>query len=295
MKRVLKWAGYGLAGVVALLLLVIGGAFAVSEAMIRWPVDRPRVTLVASSDPGAVARGRRVAIINGCHDCHGKNLEGQLFHDEMPIIRAWGPNLSLTLARQSDADFDRAVRHGVAADGRRLWVMPSNAFSRLTDQEMADLMAYLRTYKPVAKEQPRLQVGHIGRLGVLLGKFKSEPDTIDADRAVKLEDLGPEHALGRDVARACIECHGPALKGHQMLKSPDLTMVASYDPEDFEKLMRTGIAAGDRKLGLMSGVSRTRFNAFTSQEITALHGYLKARAQRQFAQADGAATTAQQP
>jgi mono/diheme cytochrome c family protein len=290
MNRMLKWAGYGLAGVVGACALAVGGALAVSEAMIRWPVERPTATLVASSDPGAVARGKRVATLNGCHDCHGKRLEGLLFHDEMPIIRAWGPNLSLALAKQSDADFDRAIRHGVAADGRRLWMMPSSAFANLTDQEMADLMAYLRTYKPVGQTQPRFQVGHIGRLGVLLGQFKSEPDNIRANATLKLEDLGPEHAVGRDVARACIECHGPTLKGMKLLKSPDLAMVASYDERDFETLLRTGVATGGRKLGLMSGVSPARFNALSSQEIAALHGYLKARAERKFAAADATPT-----
>ena len=295
MKRLLKWAGYGLAGIVALLLVVIGGAFAVSEAMIRWPADKPTVRLVASSDPGAVERGRIVAKINGCHDCHGKNLEGQLFHDEMPIIRAWGPNLSRALATQSDADFDRAIRHGVAADGRRLWVMPSSALQHLTDQETADLMAYLRTYKPTGEAQPRLQVGHLGRLGVLLGQFKSEPDMVKADPRLKLEDLGPEHAQGRSLARACIECHGQQLEGSKMLKSPNLDMVASYEPQDFERLLHTGIAAGDRKVGLMTLVAPARFNGLTSEQIGALHGYLKARADRQVARADVTSKGAPQP
>ena len=290
MNRMLKWAGYGLAGVVGACALAVGGAFAVSEAMIRWPVEKPRTTLVASTDPGAVARGLKVAKLNGCHDCHGDKLEGRLFHDEMPIIKAWGPNLSRLLAEQSDADFDRAVRHGVAGDGRRLWMMPSSAFAHLTDQEMADLMAYLRSYKPTGVKQPRFQVGHIGRLGVLLGKFKSEAATIEETGGLKLEDLGPQHAVGRQVARGCIECHGQTLKGAAFLKSPDLDMAASYDPEDFEKLLRTGVAAGDRKLGLMSAVGPARFNALSKQEIMALHGYLKARAERKFAAIDPVVT-----
>ena len=290
MNRMLKWAGYGLAGVVGACALAVGGAYAVSEAMIRWPVERPKVTLVASSDPGAVERGRHVAKLNGCHDCHGQRLEGLKFHDEMPIIRAWGPNLSLALADQTDADFDRAVRHGVAADGRRLWMMPSNAFARLTDQEMADLMTYLRTYKPVGVKQPRFQVGPVGRLGVLLGQFKSEPDQIKTNGPLQLADAGPQHAAGRMVARACIECHGQDLKGGGFMKTPDLSIAASYDGEDFEKLMHTGIGAGNRKLGLMTSVGRDRFSAFSKQEIADLHGYLKARAERQIAAAEARAT-----
>lgn len=286
MNPVLKWAGYGLAGVVGACVLAVGGALAVSEAMIRWPVEKPRTTLVAATDPGALARGRKVAKLNGCHDCHGDKLEGRLFHDEMPIIKAWGSNLSIALAEQSDADFDRAIRHGVGVDGRRLWIMPSNAFAHLTDAEMADLMAYLRTYKPTGVKQPHSQIGPAGRIGVLLGKFQSEPEMIKTTGRLKLEDLGPEHARGREVARACIECHGQTLKGSPFLKSPDLSMVASYDPADFETLLRTGVAAGDRKLGLMTAVGPSRFNALSLEEIAALQGYLKARAQRQFAAAE---------
>lgn len=290
MNPVLKWAGYGLAGVVGACALAVGGALAVSEAMIRWPVEKPPSTLVASTDPGAVARGRKVAKLNGCHDCHGDQLEGRLFHDEMPIIRAWGSNLSLLLAERSDADFDRAIRHGVGSDGRRLWIMPSNAFAHLTDQEMADLMAYLRTFRPTGEVQPRSQIGHVGRVGVLLGQFNSEAEMIRTNGPLQLEDLGPGHAKGREVARNCIECHGQTLEGSPFLKSPDLNMAASYDPADFEKLMRTGIAAGDRKLGLMTAVGPARFNHLSSHEIAALHGYLKARAERQFAASDPAST-----
>ncbi|TAJ70094.1 MAG: c-type cytochrome [Phenylobacterium sp.] len=296
MKRLLKWAGLGLAGIAALLLIVIGGAFAVSEAMIRWPVDRPKVQLMASSDPGAVARGARVAKLNGCHDCHGEKLQGLLFHDEMPIIRAWGPNLSRAVAEQTDSELDAAIRHGVAANGRRLWMMPSSAFAHLSDRETADLLAYLRTYKPTGEKQPRFQVGPVGRLGVLLGQFKSEPDMIAANGgALKIADLGPEHARGRDLARACVECHGQSLEGNKTMKSPDLSIVASYDPADFARLLRTGVAAGDRKVGLMTQIAPARFGGLSSDEISALQGYLKARAARQIAMADVTSAGAQQP
>lgn len=292
MKRLLKWAGYGLAGLLALVFAVAGGAFGVSEAMIRWPAEKPAVRRVAAIGPGAVERGRHVATINGCHDCHGESLEGKLFHDEMPIIRAYAPNLSRAMAQQTDAELDRAIRHGVAADGRPLWVMPSSAFAQLTDAETADLLAYLRTFKPTGEVQPRLQVGPVGRLGVLLGQFKSEPELIKASAGGSLEDLGAKHAQGRDLARACVECHGADLKGSKMLKAPDLTLAAAYDPADFERLLRTGVAAGDRKVGLMSQIAPVRFNILTAQEIASLHDYLKARAERQFARADAAAGTA---
>jgi cytochrome c553 len=283
--KFLKLAGYGLAGIAGVAVLAAGAAFAASEAMIRWPASATPAAIVAATGPDAVARGERIARLGGCHDCHGEKLEGRLFHDEKPVVRAWAPNLSRALTEQSDADFERAVRRGVAADGRALWIMPSAALSQLTDGEMADLMAYMRTFPPVGEAQPRLQIGPVGRVGVLLGKFHSEPALLKAN-APRLDDLGPRHAVGRDLARFCVECHGPRLEGSEMLKAPDLTMAASYELEDFERLLHTGIAAGNRKVGLMTAVSPARFRAMTPQEISALHDYLKALAARRFAAAE---------
>lgn len=285
MKRVLKWAGYGAAGVVVFVLFAVAGALTASEMMIRWPASGEAATLI-SAKAGSVERGGRIAKLNGCHDCHGDRLEGRLFHDEMPILRAWGPNLTQIAAAQSDAELDRAIRHGVAGDGRRLWVMPSFALSQLSDQEAADLIAYVRSFPVTGEAQPRLQVGHLGRLGVLLGKFESEPAMLAKAGPPVLPDYGPQFAQGREVAELCVECHGADLKGMDLLKSPDLTMAASYDRADFTRLLHEGVAAGDRKLdGLMGGVARSRFNALTEAEIAALHNYLKVRAEREIAAA----------
>lgn len=285
MKRLLKWAGYGLAGLASLAVFAVGGAFAASEAIVRWPVERPGTTLTASRDADAVSRGRKVALLNGCHQCHGDAFEGRLFHDEPGVLKAWGANLSILNGKASDADLDRAIRHGVGADGRRLWIMPSSAFSRLTDQETADLIAYMRTFRPQGEVQPRFELAPMARVGLLLGKVRSEPDAVAANARRSPLDAGTEHARGRDLSRACVECHGPALEGAAFLKAPDLSVAASYTPEEFETLLRTGVASGGRKLGLMSGASPGRFNVWTSEEIAALHGYLMARAERQFAAA----------
>jgi len=278
MNRMLKWAGYGLAGVAATVVVVAGGALAASQVMLRAPVTKPAVRMAAATDAQAAARGRRIAIVHGCVDCHGANLQGRMFDDIPNVVRLYGPNLTLAVAKQSDADLDGAIRHGVAADGRPLWVMPSSTFAHLTDGETADLIAYLRTLKPAGPPQPQSQVGPVGRIGILIGQFKSEPAIIRAHENPALPDLGPQYAKGRDVARACVECHGPALKGGGPAKAPDLTVAAAYDLPDFERLLRTGVAAGGREVGLMSASSRIRFGALTSDEITALHEYLKARA-----------------
>lgn len=280
MKRVVKLAGVALASVVALVVVAVAGAVAASEVMIRWPAKAQASTVVAATDAGAVARGRRVAVLGGCHDCHGDAMEGRLFHDEPGIMKAWGPNLSLAAAEQSDAQLDAAIRQGVAADGRPLWVMPSNAFAHLTDGETADLLAYLRSFKPVGQAQPAIQIGSKARLGVLLGKFNSEPVMINTTN-VDLPDYGARHAVGREMARYCVECHGQTLTGSAFLKAPDLNVAAAYEPEDFVKLLRTGVGVGGRDLGLMTAVGKSRFHVMTDAEIGALQDYLKTRAAAQ--------------
>lgn len=280
MRPLLRRAALGVLGLTVFALFTVVSAFAASEAMIRWPhrADAPR--LAASRDAGAVARGKRIATVMGCHDCHGANLTGRLFFDEMPVGRIAGPNLSLILPGQSDGEIARAIRQGVAADGRPLWLMPSAAFSRLSDRETADLIAYLRTFPAAGMVQPAKQIGPVGRIGVLIGRFKSEPQALSDEPGLAPVDLGPQYAKGRELARACMECHGRDLKGGEAARAPDLAIAGAYDLADFEKLLRTGIAAGDRRLGLMSETAPARFDVLSHEEIAALHDYLKARAER---------------
>lgn len=289
MKRVVKWVAYAVGGLVVVMVCAVVGAFAASEAMLRWPQARPASRLVAARDSGAAARGHRIATMQGCVDCHGANLQGKMFDDIPGVVRLYAPNLTRVVAKASDADLDRAIRHGVGSDGRPLWVMPSSAFAHLTDAETADLIAYLRTMPPAGAPQPRLQVGPLGRLGVLAGKFRSERAVIQAHENRPLPDAGAQFAQGRALARACVECHGPELKGVTgPLKTPDLMVAAAYEPADFERLLRTGVATGERHVGLMSEVAPVRFNVLSSTEIAALQAYLKARADKVMAQADTA-------
>ena len=97
---------------------------------------------------------------------------------------------------------------------------------------------------------------------------------------VALEELGTGDPVDR--VRTRVRRKG----ADSVLKTPDLMVAAAYDPEDFDRFMRTGKAAGNRELPMMSGVARDRFALFTSQENAALHEYLKARVNRVMANAD---------
>jgi cytochrome c553 len=290
MNRAVKWTGYGLAGVIALVAVVAGGGLAVSEAVIRWPVAKATGVAVASRDPGAVERGRALAVVYACQGCHGDGLQGQMFHEIPGLFRGWAPNLTLAAARQTDAELDGALRHGVAADGRRMWIMPSNAFAHLSDQEAGDLIAYMRSRQPTGRDLPRTKFGPIARVGILLGKFLSEPSRIDKDRGLAPLDLGPKFSRGRILSRACIECHGADLSGGDMIGAPDLMVAASYQPEEFRRLIRHGVAPGGRTLNFMRSVGPERLGRWSDDDVQALDAYLRARSAHLARRAEAGAT-----
>ena len=58
-------------------------------------------------------------------------------------------------------------------------------------------------------------------------------------------------------------------------------MVAgAYDLPELKRLMRTGVATGNRKLQMMSDVARNDLSHYTDAEIAAIHAYLQERAMK---------------
>lgn len=278
MKTIIKWAALASTAVA----LLAAGAWVflwlASERTVEETFDRPATKLVAAAGPEAVSRGAWLARTRGCTDCHGAGMQGRRFHDDPPLVTLWAPNVTRIAATYTDADLDRAIRHGVSRGGRGLFVMPSSTFSRLTDGETADLIAWLRTLPQAGSELPRTRLGGLGRLGVALGKFRSEPRLLATARLPS--DLGAEHAWARHfVSSACSECHGPALEGSVDTGAPDLNVAGGYSSADFARLLRTGTASGGRRLGLMSEIAPDRYSGLSDSQIAAIHAYLRARAE----------------
>ena len=276
----MRWLWRGLAGVALLFLLILTPLYAVSSAELgrQWPTEK--VALVSAGDPGAVARGARLARLFGCVDCHGADLRGSKYFDDPMIARLWSANLTLLTPTWSDADFASVLRTGVSPQGRGLINMPSFALQRMNDQEIADVVAYLRGLPVGGPVRHRPSVGPIGRVGLITRQYQTQPAMVADARRRPLPDFGPAFAQGRSLARTCAECHGADLKGDKMIPAPDLLIAASYSQGDFEHLLRTGIATNHRRLPLMSESAPKRFNVLTHDEIAALHAYLLKRAER---------------
>ena len=276
MQKIVRWALIAAVGLIVLAFAVVYGG---SEIIIRSKPEVPMPTIVAASDPGAVARGAYIGRVSGCDGCHERNLQGGVWSDKAWVGTIHTANLTRAIGGYTDSQLARAIRSGVRADGSQLWEMPSETWTTMTDAEAADVIAWLRTHPAAGPVQPRESFGPLGRLAILMGKAKPTPAYVTEAKASPAFDAGPPFARGRHLAMTvCGECHGSDLKGRPGF-TPDLLMAASYDLPAFTKLMRTGVAMDGKTKGLMSEVSRENFTSFTDADIAALHAYLTARAE----------------
>lgn len=283
MKRVLRWLGIATAGVAALLLLAAGAIFLLSERSLARRYD-PLAERLPEPSPAMLADAPRQARILGCFSCHGEGLKGKLMDDIPNVVRLHAPNLTEIASRSTDQQLAAAIRQGIGHDGRGLFVMPSAMYARLADDEVAALIAHIRSLPRRPGSIEGFSAGPVGRIAIVTGRLRPAPAKMEEFRTNVPISLGADHAAGRRIAATnCSECHGPALLGMTMEDgkvAPDLTLVGAYGAADFRTLMRTGKAPGGRELALMSEVARNDFSHLKDSEIDALHGYLRARAER---------------
>mgnify|MGYP004702309577 CR=1 FL=1 len=279
MRTILKWLGIVLGSMVLLCSLAIGMLYATSEYQFHRTYSAPQVSLVIPHDPASIVAGQFIAITRGCTGCHERQLQGQVLVDDPWIGRLVTPNITQVLQHYSDAQLARLLRYGVRPDGTSVIIMPSSMFYNLTDKDLADLIAYLRTVPPVVSTLPSMQIRILGRWLFLTGKLNFE--------AALIEKLGPRMSVGKPAPTAaygdylvhssCTECHGWNLHGNKLFGIPDLSIAKSYTPENFARLMSTGIGNGNRDLGLMSAVAKERFSHFDNTQIAAIYAYLQSR------------------
>jgi mono/diheme cytochrome c family protein len=243
-----------------------------SEAIIerRYPlpaIEEP----VAALEIGA--RGAHLATVAGCSDCHGADLAGR--RETIGRLHLWSSNLRIVANNMSAGEFERALRRGIAPDATSLWAMPSEDYKYMSEANVADLYAWLRSLGPSGNLRPRPVWNLRARIALLNGQIV--PAVIATRDAPSSLDLGPRYDGGRYLARiACSECHGTDLAGSA--GAPDLITVAGYSRTNFFDLLRRGWGARGRRLPTMYRLARVRFHAFADYEIVALFDYLSTRA-----------------
>lgn len=223
----------------------------------RLHVDEPALTI--ATDAAAIARGEHVARTHGCFDCHGDDLGGRVVVDAFPVGRVAGPNLTHGaggLGAQLDTGaLERAIRHGLAPNGRPLLFMPSQDYNALSDADAADLIAYVSTRPPVDRPVPAAVAGPLPRVLFVLGRMPLV-DALHID-----QHAAHRHAVtiaataeyGAYLAStACAGCHGAHFSGGRVPGTPPslpparnitpdtVTGIGNWSKAQFYAAMRQG-------------------------------------------------------
>lgn len=284
MKRFLKWIGVIL-GCVVLLALLIGAALYVKGgSALHTEGGLADEAFDATPDSMKLAWGEHIVMTHGCTDCHESNLGGKVFVDAPPFMVV-ASNLTTGRggigATYTDADWERALRHGIRPDGSELLIMPSAAYTFFSDDELSAVVAYLRSLPPVDNELPKTHVRLLGRMLAGAGAVTSEYDMIDHARA-HLSVAPPVAATveyGAHKAALCGYCHGKDLRGAPAMDpaappAPDLLVVKAWSQEDFSRVMRTGEAPGGRMIS-PEFMPWPVFANLTDVELQALYAYIQ--------------------
>ncbi len=253
---------------------------------------------------GDAKRGAYLVKAAGCMGCHTEaKKEAIPFAGgralKTPFGVFYGPNITphpgAGLGRWSEADFTRAMRLGLRPDGAHYFpAFPYPSFTRISDADLRDLWAYLRTLPASARPSQAHDLRFPFGWRFLVTGWKwlfFSPGPFPADpRQTPLLQRGAYlvEALGH-----CGECHtarnflgGPrrdrilagTAKGPEGDKIPNLTpaRLKKWGDTDLKGFLQTGLTPdGDVAAETMGEVIRNTTGELTSADLTAMIAYLR--------------------
>jgi mono/diheme cytochrome c family protein len=261
MRKALRIAGRVVAGLVALLLVVVLVSYGVSASRLARQYRVPVSAIVAPTDSASLARGRALATLTGCTGCHAGTLGGRVMIDGFPFARLAAPNLTRGRggvgATYTDADWERAIRHGVRRDGTPLFIMPADAYNRFRDEEVGRIVAYVKSVPPVDNVTTPRVIYPLARVLHTFGAPIVAAEQIDHARRADSPPPGATIEYGRFIGQSCQFCHGETLGGREVggdegaPPSPPIGPSGTpsrWTDAQFIQAMRTGVTPEGRTL-----------------------------------------------
>ena len=268
--------------IVGALVIVVAMAWGNGERVLAQRVELPAVAAPeVSFDEASLARGEHLArAVSGCADCHAPDLGG---NPEWALEPGLLPTPNLTPggvgADYSEEDWARALREGIAADGRRLLIMPSQAYAAMSDDDLGDLIAFLMSVPAVEREIPQRDGRFLASLLVGIGGFPTA-DQLAGD-VVPMETVeAVDAAYGEYLTTIadCAGCHGPNLAGNPGPGgAPGVNItpggdVDEWTSEEFLALFRTALRPDGTTVEQMPIADA--YVAMSDDEIEAIRLYL---------------------
>jgi len=282
MKRVLKWIGIIVGGLLGLIILLAVGVYAVSASRLNRTYKVTTVfNLTIPTDAESIAAGGKIYAIY-CESCHGANLAGMAFSEDPAFGEIYSANLTGgengIARRYSDDEIARAIWYGVKQDGSPTVGMPYEFHQAIHVGDMANLIAYLRSAPPVdtaypaASYGPMLRVMHAANLFPLVAAEKIDggqppPGIVSPDDTL---------AYGGYLAVFCTACHGPDFTGIALAESPSLwPAITTWTEREFVQAVTTGLLPDGRQMD-PEQMPWPSFNLYTDEEVRAIWAYLQA-------------------
>ena len=259
MSRWIRRIGYVLGSFVVLILVLSGFAYMKSSSMLNKKYTLEPYPITVISDSTQLARGEHLAtVISKCTDCHGENLAGKIFIDDAGGLgQVIAPNLTKgaggvgTLL--TDAQMVGAIRRGIKHDSTSALVMPADNYQYLADDDVAAVVAYVRSLPAVASKLPNTTLGPVGRALSAAGQLPIYmAEQVDPNlKFVKSVVQDSSVYYGEYMARTggCTGCHGPGLSGGKIPGTPPEwpaaanltpTGISKYSDEQIEHILRSG-------------------------------------------------------
>lgn len=248
-------------------------------------------------------RGAYVAQIAGCVGCHTDTKDGSVPFAggralETPFGVFYGPNITphkdTGMGAWSEGDFKRALRKGERPDGTHYYpAFPYSSFARMSDADMGDLWAFLRSQPPANKvnKEHELKFPFGWRFLVTFWKWMFFTSSSQKPSA----QVTPEMQRGAYIVRAlahCGECHTPRnfLGGTKNERAfagakqpggwvPNLTptRLNKWSDVDLGNYLRTGVKPeGDMAADTMGEVIANTTSKLTPADLAAVIAYLRA-------------------
>ncbi|MFZ0213297.1 MAG: c-type cytochrome [Candidatus Acidiferrales bacterium] len=307
MRKLGKISGYTF----LVLLILLGAAitFTIGWRPFIGPRSRPLTNRTFAATPERLARGRYlVQNVMGCVDCHsphdwtkhdapiltGMEGAGEIFPFANLPGRIVAPNLTPDpqsgMASYTDDQLARAIREGISHDGRVLFpIMPYLHFQSMSDEDLASVIVYLRSLKPVHNALPATEI--IFPVKYLI---RSVPQPLTAP--VPAPDLSTPAKRGAYLVNmaSCSDCHTPQdnhgmpmpgldFAGGFILEgpwgrvasaniTPDASGISYYDETLFAQAMRTGFVKARQLNQIMPW---TVYRGMTDDDLAAMFAYLQ--------------------
>ncbi len=290
MKKVLKWIGIVLGALVGLVLLAGITLHLIGRSRFENSPNVPLKPVAVPTDAEAIARGQYLARhVSLCTECHATQLQGgEVFIEGEMGVTLVTPNLTAGQGgvgrTYTDADWEKAIRHGIGADGRTLVIMPSALYSHMSDEDLGALIAYLKSVPPVDNEVKKREIGFPGTIlfGFLAYDDVAQVGRIDHDAVGRSSPaVGPTAAYGEYLTyiAGCRECHGRNLAGNFQEDAgpmgPNLTptgLPGRLSQADFINLIQTGMRPDNTQLS--EDMPWASYSGMNPTELEALWAYL---------------------